>query len=129
MTTLHHLALGARDPDTLAAFYRDVLGLQEVTRHFDGAELRSVWLRLGTGVLMIERIPADTPHNPIKMAPGLFLLALQIDEAQREVWHDRLAAAGSPIQETTSATSYARDPEGNRIAVSFYALPTAPTPS
>ena len=29
---LHHLALGARDIDRVAAFYRDLLGLREVKR-------------------------------------------------------------------------------------------------
>lgn len=122
MTTLHHLALGARDPESLAAFYCDVLGLAERTRHFDADELRSVWLELGDdALLMIERIAADTPTHQIQMAPGLFLLAVRIDERDRASWIARLEAAGSAIEDQTAFTSYARDPEGNRVAVSFYA--------
>lgn len=123
MTTLHHLALGARDPALLAAFYRDVLGLEELTRHFDGDELRSVWLDLGGAILMIERIAADAPaRSTEKMQPGLFLLAVTIAEAERGDWIARLEAAGAPIEDSTSFTSYTRDPEGNRVAVSFYAI-------
>ena len=122
MTTLHHLALGARDPGLVAAYYRDVLGLEEVDRHRDGEQLRSVWLSLGTGVLMVERIPADAPHTEAIMAPGLFLIALQIDESQRERWREKLAAAGTPVEDSTGYTDYARDPEGNRVALSFYPL-------
>lgn len=123
VTVLHHLALGARDPERVARFYRDVLGLAEVARHLDGEELRSVWLSLGEGVLMIERIPSATPVQPVAMAPGLFLLALQIDEDARDAWIARLDAAGHPIEDSTAYTSYARDPEGNRVAISCYPLP------
>jgi catechol 2,3-dioxygenase-like lactoylglutathione lyase family enzyme len=123
VSVLHHLALGARDPDNLAAFYRDVLELAEVTRHYDGEELRSVWLSLGTGVLMIERIPLDTPSQaPQGMAAGLFLLTIQIAEHDREAWVAKLDAAGAAIEAQTSYTSYARDPEGNRVAISFYPI-------
>lgn len=122
MTTFHHLALGARDPEALAGFYRDVLGLPEVTRHFDGDELRSVWLALSDGVLMIERIDAHTPVVSSVMAPGLFLLALRIDRSERDAWTARLNAAGTPVEQSTAYTSYARDPEGNRVALSFHPL-------
>lgn len=118
--TLHHLALGARDPDLVAAFYRDVLDLSEATRHYDGEVLRSVWLRLGEAVLMVERIAADTPRDEVKMAPGLFLLAIAIDESDRETWRARLRDAGHPVEDSTAFTDYARDPEGNRVALSFY---------
>ncbi len=123
VTTLHHVALGARDPDRLATFYRDVLGLPEVTRHFDGDELRSVWLSLGGAVLMIERIDPQTSTAPVTMAPGLFLLAVRIEEHERDGWLTRLAEAGAPVEDSTAYTSYTRDPEGNRVAVSFYPLP------
>ena len=123
VTTLHHLALGARDTAGLAAFYRDVLGLSELHRHHDGDELRSVWLDLGGGaVLMIEQIDPVIPNEPVNMAPGLFLLAVRIDERERETWVARLEAAGAAIEDSTAHTSYARDPEGNRIAVSFHPL-------
>lgn len=129
---LHHVALGARDVERLAAFYRDVLGLTELMRHrhADGS-LRSVWLGLGAAaVLMVEACAAD-PSAPEDRAeakdhpePGWFLLAFRIDEPQRAAWETRLADAGAAVESRSAATSYARDPEGNRFAVSFYPLPT-----
>jgi catechol 2,3-dioxygenase-like lactoylglutathione lyase family enzyme len=52
---LHHIALGAHDPERVAAFYRDLLGLRELKRQqgSDGS-LRSIWLDLGGAVLMVE---------------------------------------------------------------------------
>lgn len=121
MTALHHLALGARDPDAIAAFYRDVLGLTELQRHHtEAGELRSVWLDLGQAILMIERIAADAPLHKVHMAPGLFLLAVRIEESERSAWEQRLTESGAPIEDRTGFTSYTRDPEGNRVAVSFY---------
>ena len=88
---LHHLALGARDVDTLATFYEDILDLPRLQTHrFDDGGTRSVWLSLGNGsVLMIEtvdeqRIPATS------RPPGLFLLALSGSEDERASLQERL---------------------------------------
>jgi catechol 2,3-dioxygenase-like lactoylglutathione lyase family enzyme len=116
---LHHVALGAQDVDALAAFYRDVLGLPELARHRDGVVLRSVWLDLGGAILMIERT-----HEPARRVEGVgagpFLLALRCTVAERAALEARLAAAGSAIESRTAFSSYARDPEGNRIALSHH---------
>ena len=123
VSLLHHLALGTRDVERLARFYRDVLGLREVTRlhHPDGA-LRSVWLDLGGSVLMIE--PTDeAPRQVTGVAAGLFLIALRIAEVERQTFEDRLREAGCGVEGRSEWTSYARDPDGNRIALSAYPLP------
>lgn len=124
-TGLHHLALGARDVERVAAFYRDVLGLPEVERHWtDEGALRSIWLRLGQGAVLMIEATEDAPREPRSgVVAGPFLLAFGVAEGERTAWEARLVAAGSAIEERTAATSYARDPEGNRIAVSCYPLP------
>ena len=122
---LHHLALGARDPDRVAAFYRDLLGLTEVQRHHhDDGTLRSVWLRLtDAAVLMVERLEADEADAPADpMRPGLFLVAVTVSDDERAALELRMEDAGHPIESRTQYTSYARDPEGNRVAFSTYAL-------
>ena len=127
MSRLHHLALGARDVESLAAFYRGVLSLPEVLRQTEpDGRLRSVWLDLGGPILMIER-----SSEPQRLVPGigsgLFLLALLVSEAERERYELALTAAGAPIEERTEHTTYSRDPEGNRIAVSAHPIvPAAP---
>lgn len=117
--TLHHLAIGADDVESLAAFYRDTLGLGEVSRHHysDGA-LRSIWLGLGAGcVLMVEPYEQDRP-SVTHHSRGLFLLALKMPVARRAE-----IEAALEVEQRTEHTSYFRDPEGNRFAISDYPLP------
>lgn len=123
MRTLHHLALGANSVETLAAFYREILGLRENTRHYypDGT-IRSIWLELGGhAVLMIEH--TEQQLRPVTgIVPGLFLLTIGITAAERDVIETRLENAGHPIESRTDFTSYFRDPEGNRAAISHYPI-------
>jgi glyoxylase I family protein len=121
---LHHLALGARDVDALARFYRDVLGLAERNRHHhaDGT-LRSVWLELGgDAVLMVEAAASLDRARVEGVGQGLFLLALRATPEERPQLEAALAAAGCAVESRTAATSYARDPEGNRVAISHHPL-------
>ncbi|HWR98923.1 MAG TPA: VOC family protein [Candidatus Methanoperedens sp.] len=119
---LHHIALGARDVERVAAFYRDLLGLPEVARHLapDGS-LRSVWLDLGGPVLMVERT-GEPPRPVAGVGVGPFLLALALSPAECEACELTLAAAGVPVESRTEHTRYFRDPEGSRVAVSSYTL-------
>lgn len=119
---LHHVALGARDVDRVATFYRDLLGLPEVARHRrEGGGLRSVWLDLGGAVLMIER--TEEPTRRVEgVGSGPFLLALAADPARRDALELALAEAGHPVESHTAHTIYFRDPEGNRVAASSYPL-------
>jgi glyoxylase I family protein len=118
--SLHHLAVGSADVERLAAFYRDVVGLAELTRHLDAdGALRSVWLNLGGPILMIER--TDEPHRRLEgIASGPFLLAFGVSPAERLELEAALAARGHRIESRTAFTSYSRDVDGNRIAFSHY---------
>jgi glyoxylase I family protein len=133
---LHHLALGTADVAALAAFYRDVLGLTERARHSDerGA-LRSVWLDLGAPdrsgaeadeflgnpVLMIE-YSASPARRVDGIGSGLFLIALRVSASERQSLERKLEARGHPIEARTEHSSYSRDPDGNRIAISHHPL-------
>ncbi|HYQ28286.1 MAG TPA: VOC family protein [Polyangiaceae bacterium] len=122
VSVLHHLALGTRDVARLARFYIDVLELREVTRHLhaDGA-LRSVWLDLGGSLLMIES--TDQPPRTVEgVGAGPFLIAVAVLPEERQAFEARLEQAGSVVEARSELTSYARDPDGNRIAVSAYPL-------
>lgn len=120
---LHHIALGALQVEQLAEFYRRAFRLPEVARHLtSGGSLRSIWLRLGSAVLMIEH----TEHRRALvegLATGPFLLAFSIRPEEREELEARLRELGAPPQSRTEFTSYFRDPEGNRVALSCYPLP------
>jgi catechol 2,3-dioxygenase-like lactoylglutathione lyase family enzyme len=122
VSALHHLALGTSDVGRLARFYRDQLGLREVARHdhADGS-LRSVWLDLGGSLLMIEPTN-EARRSVVGVGAGPFLIAIAVESEQRERFEAELAAAGCAIESRSEWTSYARDPDGNRIALSAYPL-------
>lgn len=120
---LHHVALGTPDVERLATFYREVFSLTERARHFDAERrLRSIWLDLEPSLLMIER--TDEPLRRVAhIGAGPFLLAFTIDPAERRAVERALERAGVVIESRTEFSSYARDPDGNRIAISHYPRP------
>jgi glyoxylase I family protein len=123
VSMLHHLALGTRDVAALARFYIDVLQLREVTRHLhpDGS-LRSVWLDLGGSLLMIEPTN-EPPRVVVGVGAGPFLIAVAGSADERARFEARIQGSGAAIESRSEFTSYARDPDGNRIALSEYPLP------
>ena len=120
--SLHHLALGAENVARVAGFYREQLGLAELRRHHhDDGALRSIWLDLGGGILMIEQTSAAT--RPVdRIGRGPFLIAVRCTAEERHDLERALEAAGYPIEDRTAFSSYTRDPEGNRVAVSCYEM-------
>jgi glyoxylase I family protein len=122
VSTLHHLALGTRRVELLARFYCDVLELREVTRHLhaDGS-LRSVWLDLGGALLMIE-LSLEPPRRVDGVGAGPFLIALTVSREEQPRFEQKLARAGVSIESRSDWSVYARDPDGNRVALSAYPL-------
>jgi catechol-2,3-dioxygenase len=124
---LHHIALGAKSVERVASFYREVFGLLELARHYypDG-QIRSIWLDLNGAILMIEK--TDRTRESVQgVDAGPFLIAFRIDASMRVGVERLLESSGHPIESRTDHTSYFRDPEGNRIAVSSYELPDRPS--
>jgi catechol 2,3-dioxygenase-like lactoylglutathione lyase family enzyme len=119
---LHHVALGARDVEHVAAFYREVFGLKEVARHLQaGSALRSIWLDLGGAVLMVEHCMGQTPLVQ-SHAPGPFLLAFSLAAQQLPAFEAALVRWGVVLEASTQHSRYFRDPEGNRVALSDHPL-------
>jgi catechol 2,3-dioxygenase-like lactoylglutathione lyase family enzyme len=120
---LHHIALGARNLELVAAFYRDLLGLREIGRHREsGGQVRSIWLDLGGPILMIE-LTGEPPRRVLGVGAGPFLLAFAKRPLDRDALGISLTEAGFPVESRTEHTMYFRDPEGNRVAISSYPLP------
>jgi len=114
---VHHIALGALDVEAVAQFYSEAFGLPELSRHLlDDGTLRSIWLDCKTFVLMIEAVEATEPNT--HMRPGLFLIAFSVTPTERKNVEDWLTLNGYAIEYKTAFSSYSRDPEGNRVAVS-----------
>jgi catechol-2,3-dioxygenase len=112
---VHHIALGTRDVERLCNFYREVLGL-EVAKEDGG----SVWFEIGDAMLMIAKAPRGAA-DPDGSAD---LFAFGVNEAQRARITTRLVQRGIPLEDEALHTTYFRDPDGRRIAVSTDPLKT-----
>jgi glyoxylase I family protein len=110
---VHHLAFRTRDLVKLERFYTDLLGLTIARRDDE----RSVWLRAGGTLLMLERIDTDEPCVP---DGSMELVAFAIEEADAARWRRTLATNQIAIEHETAFTIYFRDPDGRRIALSHY---------
>jgi glyoxylase I family protein len=120
---LHHLALGTSEVEKLACFYREMFGLEETSRQLDAeGGLRSIWLDLGGALLMIEQC-SSPPRRVDGVGSGLFLMAFHVTPGERVRLEGELEARGHLIEGRTAFTSYARDPDGNRLAISHYPEP------
>ena len=119
---VHHVALKAWDVEVLSAFYQGVLGLVFERTFEDEFGLRSVWLRFGSGRLMIERSEeGGVTNRSFEADPiGFHLLAFSIDASRREAWRKRLQEADCPVVEETEHTLYFQDPESNRLGLSSW---------
>lgn len=70
---------------------------------------------------MIERAEAEfAPPGVVGVGLGAFLVAFRADAAGRRAFEIRAAELGAEVESRSAFTSYLRDPEGNRIAVSEY---------
>ena len=124
---IHHLAIFTQTIESLSSFYKILLDVSSEREQQDSAGLRSVWLRAGGSLLMIEREPVAGPGRHVIVfatAPG----SLAAAEA-------RLKAAGAQPEGSESApggmylrtrfTIYGRDPDGNRVGLSSWPEPLA----
>ncbi|HET9315478.1 MAG TPA: VOC family protein [Vicinamibacteria bacterium] len=114
---IHHLALRVSDCERAAGFYLGVLGLPELRRFDDAGRLRSIWLRAGEAVIMLE-------HGLRGLGPDAgsgHVLALAVDSL--EEWESRLGAAGVPIDDRTAHTLFVRDPDGHRVGLTVFPAP------
>jgi hypothetical protein len=109
----------------LANFYSKAfeLSVVQINRHDDGS-LRSIWLALDSGVLMIEE--SEEELRVVKgRGAGPFLLAFEVSQSERETVEGKIVSHGGSLEQRSEHTTYGRDPEGNRVAISCYPLPVA----
>ena len=99
----------------MVRFYRDLLGLDPVAE-----TPKSTWLDAGGALVMIERRARGEPDVP----PGsLELVAFAVTRESHAKLRARLARHRVRIEAATDFTSYFRDPDGRRIAISHYRRP------
>ena len=111
---IHHVAIRVADPVASLAFYAGVLGLPEVRRAEEDGRVRSIWVRAGDAVLMLEReIKGSGPGT----GSG-HVLAFEVESLDE--WAGILEQARRPLIERTATTLYIADPDGHRVGLSAY---------
>ena len=119
---IHHVAIRVADPMASLAFYSGLLGLPEVRRLSEEGRLRSIWVRAGDSVLMLEReIKGSGPD-----AGSGHVLVLEI--ADLDDWTCRLERAGRRLLDRTASTVYFADPDGHRVGLTVYPRTTMIAP-
>jgi catechol-2,3-dioxygenase len=110
---IHHIAMRTRQLTALETFYGGVLALPIVQR--DGE--RSVWLRAGEALVMLEEAEDGEPPPP---AGGMELLAFNVTVDDLTRFRAVLAENKIAIEAETAYTIYFRDPDGRRIGLSHF---------
>ena len=117
---LHHIALGTSHVETLAQFYEQAVGLERFKIHHenDGRSIRSIWLRAGEVVVMIERTTEGERVARHSLISGWSTLVFSgtPDDAQLLA----IKEFGGKPEGQTDYTRYFRDPDGNRFGISHY---------
>jgi catechol 2,3-dioxygenase len=116
---LGHVVFYVKDLKRSLAFYRDLLGFQEVGRVFDGKAAALTSGRTHHELLLIE--VGAAPGPPPGRRLGLYHIGIKIGDsldelraAKREVEQAGVAITGMS-DHTVSQSLYLADPDGNEI--------------
>jgi lactoylglutathione lyase len=114
---LLHTRYRVNDLEKTVAFYKDVLGLDEVRRHTSGRGSQLVFLKAPESEEEIELCKFD-PSGPIVVGPDLTHLAFEVDDLDQ--FARDAAAKGYPLsdgphQSGTSRIAFIDAPEGYEI--------------
>ncbi|HTM10860.1 MAG TPA: VOC family protein [Verrucomicrobiae bacterium] len=120
MGKIRHLAIRTEDPEKLAAFYKDVFGLQEIHRgsHPGHAAGKTVHLTDGYFELALLDNSAQQSRN------GLYHFGIQIDDIDDTLKRVDTAQPNKPVRKRPAGTPFAEmrvsDPDGNFIDLSVH---------
>src|SRR5438309_8578413 len=116
---LGHVVFYVRDLERSLAFYRDLLGFQEVGRTFGGKAAALTSGRTHHELLLIE--VGEAPAPPRGRRLGLYHIGIKIGDSLEELRAAKreLEQAGVPISgmsdHTVSQSLYLHDPDGNEV--------------
>ncbi|MBM4134287.1 MAG: VOC family protein [Nitrospira sp.] len=116
---LGHVVFYVRDLERSLAFYRDVLGFQEVGRIFNGAAAALTSGRTHHELLLIQ--VGDAPGPAAGRRRGLYHIGIKVGDSLDELRAAKkeLDAAGIAIggmsDHTVSQSLYLHDPDGNEV--------------
>ena len=116
---LGHVVFYVQDLKRSLAFYRDLLGFQEVGRIFDGQAAALTSGRTHHELLLIE--VGDAPGPPPGRRRGLYHIGIKVGDsldelrtAKKELEQAGVAIVGMS-DHTVSQSLYLADPDGNEI--------------
>lgn len=116
---LGHVVFYVKDMTQSLAFYRDLLGFQEIGRVFGGAAAALTSGRTHHELLLIE--VGAAPGPPPGRRLGLYHIGIKIGDSLDELRAAKrdLEQAGVPIggmsDHTVSQSLYVSDPDGNEV--------------
>jgi lactoylglutathione lyase len=115
---LLHTRYRVKDLEKTVAFYKDVLGLQEIRRHTSGRGSELVFLKAPESTEEIELCKFDE-SGPVVVGPDLTHLAFEVDDLHK--FARESAAKGYPLSDGPHKTSggsviaFVDAPEGYEI--------------
>jgi len=116
---LHHIALGTPRVEAIADFYERCVGLERFKVHFESnGAVRSIWLRCGLTVVMVERTSTETRLEPMSLNNGWSTVVFGGDFGVTV--EESICDAGGTRDGHTEFTRYFRDPDGNRFGLSSF---------
>ncbi len=116
---LGHVVFYVKDLKRSLAFYRDLLGFQEVGQIFEGKAAALTSGRTHHELLLIE--VGAAPGPPLGRRLGLYHIGIKIGDSLNELRAAKreLEQAGVPItgmsDHTVSQSLYLADPDGNEV--------------
>lgn len=125
---LGHVVFYVKDLNQSLAFYRDLLGFQEIGTTFGGAAAALTSGRTHHELLLIEVGPAPGPPPGPRL--GLYHIGIKVGDSLNELRAAKqdLERAGVPItgmsDHTVSQSLYLTDPDGNEVELYVDADPT-----
>ena len=125
---LGHVVFYVKDLNRSLAFYRDLLGFQEIGTTFGGAAAALTSGRTHHELLLIEVGPAPGPPPGPRL--GLYHIGIKVGDSLNELRAAKqdLERAAVPItgmsDHTVSQSLYLTDPDGNEVELYVDADPT-----
>ena len=108
VTKLLHTRYRVTDLDRTVAFYRDVIGLEEVRRSTSGRGSQLVFFKAPGSEELVEICKYDA-SGPVQVGPDLTHLAFEVEDLESFARH--AAALGCPLSDGPH-----RSPNGSAIA-------------
>ena len=115
---LLHTRYRVQDLEKTVAFYKDVLGLEETSRHTSGRGSQLVFFKAPGSEEEIEICKFDE-SGPVQVGPDLTHLAFEVDDI--EAFAKQSAAKGYPLSDgphkspSGSAIAFIDAPEGYEV--------------